>query len=138
MQVKFDVKPEQWAHLFDTAANSGYANYWCRGMTSQRLTKTERWYAAPLQEPRTYSGWWRVRVYPQTAYVGDRCFDGHKWGWNEGDTIAAQHIVSLAAVERAFARSPGIFAAWLGDDRFDGPAAERIIQVACFGVELFS
>lgn len=153
--IAYDVLPSDWSNLVSTFIDSGLSRYWCDFATVQARTKyrqakpvprivSGRWRHAAYGADETYTSDWRLVVKVDKALVGARCFDGKKWGWREGEIVKRRYDLTEEHFSRVADRAPGLFAEWLESGernistKFDACSTDSIIQLACFGVEVFA
>lgn len=151
LHVQITVLPSDWANLITTFIEGGAANYWCKSafvqtrVVGKGALSKGTWRRAKYSHPATYDGTklWRLVVEPNKDSVGASLFDGATWGWEVNGKVRARYGLHTHDFESAYDRGLGLFARWLeGGARetsteFDAADAERIIQLACFGVEVF-
>lgn len=154
LAITYDVLPSDWANLFSTLIDGGTARYWCSFASVQTVArynvnprgkarpKTWRWdnYGHDV----TYEKDWRAIIKVQKELRGSLCTDGKRWGHEgEGSKVHTQYTLLPKDIARVADLAPVLLAEWIESGernistRFDSGCADSIMQLACFGVEVF-
>lgn len=155
IEITYEVLASDWSNLFSTLIDGSTARYWCSFASVQTVSRykvhpsgkpcAKIWRWDNYGDDVTYEKEWRAIVKVHKELRGSLCTDGKRWGYDgEGSKVRSQYTLLPKHIARAANLAPKLIAEWIESGErnistsFDSVCAERLIQLACFGVEVFA
>lgn len=137
VDVRFTIKPQNFAHLFTSAFGSSWATPWITSIQFANRTTGGLWLGRrnPWRDisfsdaPRAglFAFEWRARI--NLVDYGFKHF---------GRQINKTTMIYPGSFYQIPHRRPDLFYSWTKDNRFDANVAQHLLQLACFGDEVFT